>query len=81
MCTAEVNNFDENEDLFLTPASTHGEETKKKFTFPDEREENIANAEGQLLDASGITEALLYSKMYDNYALDFNNMQVIVGQV
>ena len=27
------------------------------------------------------TEALRYRKMYDKYALEFNNMQIIVGQV
>ena len=56
-------------------------EESEKFIFPDKREESIANAEGRLLDESGNTEALLYSKMYDKYALDFNNMQIIVGQV
>ena len=58
----------EDEDLFLTPACTPGEETEEKFVFPDKREESIANAEGQLLDEFGNTEALLYSKMYDKYA-------------
>ena len=33
------------------------------------------------MDESGSTEAFLYSKMYNKYALDFNNMQIIVGQV
>ena len=66
--------------LFLIPARTPGEEAEK-FILPDKREESIANAEGQLLDESGSTEALLYSKMYDKYSLDFNNMQIIVGQV
>jgi hypothetical protein len=47
---------------------------EEKFIFPDKREESIANAEGRLLDESGNTEALLYSKMYDKYALD--NMQI-----
>ena len=50
------------------------EESEEKFIFPDKREESIANAEGRLLDESGNTEALLYSKMYDKYALD--NMQI-----
>jgi hypothetical protein len=31
-----------------------GEETEEKFIFPD-KEESIANAEGQLLDESGNT--------------------------
>ena len=48
--------------------------------FPNKREESIANAEGELLDDSGNTQALLYSKMYNKYALDFNNKQIIVGQ-
>ena len=59
-----------------TPQGRNGE----VFSPPDNREESIANAEGHLLDESGSTEALLYSKMY-KYALDFNNMQIIVGQV
>ena len=46
------------------PTRTPGEEAEK-IILPD-REESIANAEGQLLDESGSTEALLYSKMYDN---------------
>ena len=45
----------EDEDLFLTPACTPGEETEEKFIIPDKREESIANAEGQLLDESGNT--------------------------
>ena len=70
---------DEDEDLFLTPASSPGEGS----ATPSMRFDTALS--GQLLsplqDLPETSETLLYNKMYDKFAVDFNNMQIIVGRV
>ena len=65
---------EDDDDLFLTPASTPGAEDDKqgeKFNFP------VSPVE--IKEES--SEKLLHSAMYDTYNVDLNNMQIIVGCV
>ena len=62
---------DDDEELFLTPASSPGAETdQKEFSLPE-----------IIADDVEAPEKKLHSAMYDTYSLDLNNMQIIVGCV
>ena len=64
---------EDEDDLFVTPASSPGlGSSTPKEQLPEE--------EGPAVP-SGDSELLLHNKMYDRFAVDFNNMQIIVGQV
>ena len=64
---------EDDEDLFLTPASTPGAEEEPKFNYPI-----VAVDEGVKEESC---EKLLHSAMYDTFNVDLNNMQIIVGCV
>ena len=69
-------NDEDDDDLFLTPASSPGAEDEDKFTFPVALPGDI-NKE----DTHETSEKLLHSAMYDTFNVDLNNMQIIVGCV
>ena len=73
------NEEDDDDELFITPASSPGEEAdediSEKTTFPvslpvDDSKESFESS-----------ERLLHGAMYDTYNVDLNNMQIIVGCV
>ena len=62
---------EEDEELFLTPASSPGADTdNREFSFPE-----------IISDDLEAPEQKLHSAMYDTFSVDLNNMQIIVGCV
>ena len=72
------NEEDDDDELFITPASSPGEEdvdVGDKTTFP------VALPTDDTKDSFEASERLLHGAMYDTYNVDLNNMQIIVGCV
>ena len=68
---SEAAEDEDDDDLFVTPASSPGlGSSTPKEQLPQEESVSV-----------GDSELLLHNKMYDRFAVDFNNMQIIVGQV
>ena len=70
---------EDDEDEFVTPSSSPGNETPPLLVPPREGPHKSPSVVED--EPFQVGETLLHNKMYDKYAVDFNNMQIIVARV